>query len=83
MDDKEVVAVVLLDLSKAFDSIDHALLLEKLQALGVSNDALRWFKSYLTERQQAVPIGSTLSETRTLNYGVPQGSILGPMLFNI
>ncbi|CAB3992224.1 Hypothetical predicted protein [Paramuricea clavata] len=63
MDDKEVVAVILLDLSKAFDSIDHVLLLKKLQVLGVSDDALCWFKSYLTGRQQ--------------------GSILGPMLFNI
>ncbi len=83
MDDKEVVAVILLDLSKAFDSIDHVLLLKKLQVLGVSDDALSWFKSYLTGRQQVVRIGSTVSETRTLNHGVPQGSILGPMLFNI
>ena len=83
MDDKEVVAVILLDLSKAFDSIDHVLLLKKLQVLGVSDDALCWFKSYLTGRQQVVRIGSTVSETRTLNHGVPQGSILGPMLFNI
>ncbi len=56
MDDKEVVAVILLDLSKAFDSIDHALLLKKLQVLGVSNDALCWFQSYLTGRQQVVRI---------------------------
>ncbi|CAB3993279.1 Hypothetical predicted protein [Paramuricea clavata] len=83
MDDKEVVAVILLDLSKAFDSINHVLLLKKLQVLGVSDDALCWFKSYLTGRQQVVRIGSTVSETRTLNHGVPQGSILGPMLFNI
>ncbi|CAB4006335.1 Hypothetical predicted protein [Paramuricea clavata] len=65
MDDKEVVAVILLDLSKAFDSIDHVLLLKKLQVLGVSDDALCWFKSYLTGRQQVVRIGSTVSETRT------------------
>ncbi len=49
----------------------------------MSDDALCWFKSYLTGRQQVVRIGSTVSETRTLNHGVPQGSILGPMLFNI
>ena len=78
-----LVAVILLDLSKAFDSIDHALLLKKLQVLGVSNDTLCWFKSYLTGRQQVVRIGLTVSKTCTLNHGVPQSSILGPMLFNI
>ena len=79
MDDKEVVAVILLDLSKAFDSIDHALLLKKLQVLGVSNDALCWFKGYLTGRQQVVRIGSTVSlkhahsimAFRTAQFSVP------------
>ena len=56
MDDKELVAIVLLDLSKAFDSIDHALFLEKLKMLNVSDEAICWLKSYLTDRKQAVRI---------------------------
>ena len=75
--------MVLLHLSKAFDSIDHAKLLHKLSLLGVSSWALEWFKSYLCERQQYVRIGCVASGVRTSSYGVPQGSILGPALFNI
>ena len=77
------MAIVLLDLSKAFDSIDHALLLEKLKTLSVSDEAICWFKSYLTDRKQAVRIGSIISEKRKITHGVPKGSILGPMLFNV
>ena len=83
MDRKEITALVLLDLSKAFDSIDHSLLLTKLRSLGVSSSAVDWFNSYLSGRTQIVRIGSTLSESRLITHRVPQGSILGPALFNI
>ena len=83
MDRNEVIALVLIDLSKAFDSIEQTLLLKKLKAIGVSQFAVDWFKSYLSERSQSVRIGSTLSEARTTTRGVPQGSILGQALFNI
>ena len=75
--------VVLLDMSKAFDSISHTVLLQKLQALGVSSPSLDWFHSYLTGRCQRVRIHDTVSDLLPLKYGVPQGSILGPVVFTI
>ena len=74
---------MLLDLSKAFDSIEHTLLFKKLHAMGVSRKVVNWFKSYLSDRSQSVRIGHILSEARTITHGVPQGSILGPALFSI
>jgi len=74
--------MVLLDLPKAFDSLNHATLV-KLKSLGLSHSALEWFRSYLSERRQYVKIGSEVSDLENIVYGVPQGSILGPALFNI
>ena len=70
MDAKKVTLVVLADLSKAFDSIDHATLLAKLQALGVSRASLDWFKSYLSERLQCVRIGAETSGLLGISHGV-------------
>ena len=73
----------MLDLSKAFDSIHDETLLMKLRTLGVSDGTLSWFASYLSDRQQRVRINSSLSNSLTIRHGVPQGSILGPLLFNL
>ena len=83
MDSKKISAVVLLDMSKAFDSIRHDILLSKLKKVGISNNAISWFESYLSNRKQVVRIGNTTSEICHLNYGVPQGTILSPVLFTL
>ena len=79
----EVTMLVLLDLSAAFDTIDHNILLNRLEKLhGIRGTALKWFKSYLSDRTQSVVIGEAESAAKILKYGVPQGSKLGPILFN-
>ena len=78
-----VSVIVLLDMSKAFDSIRHDLLINKLYKLGVSFAACSWFLSYLSQRMQVVKIEDFLSELLPLKAGVPQGSILGPVLFTL
>ena len=83
MDKKHVTALTLLDLSKAFDNINHTILLHKLKCVGASLLAIQWFESYLSDRLQYVRIGSTVSSTSALTHGVPQGSILSPFLFGI
>ena len=74
---------MLMDLSKAFDSIDHNLLLAKLNAYGFSKSALRLIKNYLSNRWQRTKINSSFSSRTELLLGVLQGSVLGPILFNI
>ena len=74
---------VFLDLSKAFDTIDHTILLKKLSYYGIRGLALEWFRSYLSNRKQFVIYKDTFSERMNLPCGVPQGSVLGPLLFII
>ena len=73
------VGMVLIDLQKAFDTVDHEILCKKLKAMGINST--EWFKSYLGGRNQVVEANDTLSDAGIVNCGVPQGSILGPLLF--
>ena len=83
LDEKKVVPAAFLDLSKAFDSIDHSVLLEKLKHLGFSSSAILFIKSYLTNRHQRVVIPEAESDWLEVRQGVPQGTVLGPLLFNL
>ena len=84
MHNKQMVALVLLDLSAAFDTIDHGILFNRLEhRFGVVGNALEWFKSYLCNRSQKVMVSGYTSDQINLNFGVPQGSVLGPILFTL
>ena len=84
MDKGHVTPLVLLDLSAAFDTVDHGILLRRLQSLlGLRGNALSWFQSYLEGRVQRISVNDTLSNTFALECGLPQGSYLGPLLITI
>ena len=82
LDQGKISLLTLLDLSAAFDTIDHGILLDRLQSVfGVRGSALNWFTSYLSRRTQTVSINSASSDPALVHFGVPQGSVLGPVLF--
>ena len=83
LDMGKYVVGVFLDLKKAFDTVDHGILLEKLYLYGIRGNIYSWFESYLTNRSQFVEYNNVKFKTENITHGVPQGSILGPLLFII
>ena len=83
IDKGNAFGVLLTDLSKAFDCIDHTLLIAKLSAFGVSPLSLKLLYSHLSNRTQRIKISENFSDRTDIEFGVPQGSILGPILFSI
>ena len=81
IDKRKLTGLAFLNLSKAFDTHDHEFLLTKLSDFVLSESLVNWFKSYLTKRTQSFNINAILSDAEHILYGVPQGSVLGPLLF--
>ena len=74
---------VFINLQKAFDTVDHKILLSKINHYGIKGIPYEWFKSYLTNRQQFTTVNNKQSELSSIEFDIPQGSILGPLLFLI
>ena len=78
-----MVGVLLVDLSAAFDMVDHSILLKKLELYGMDHQSISWMNSHLSRRSQVVMVDGCLSPSLNITCGVPQGSILGPLLYII
>ena len=83
MDEGNVTAVILLDMSAAFDTVEHDILVQRLKSFGICGIALQWLTSYLTDRTQSVKVSDVTSDPKPLTCGVPQGSVGGPLLFSL
>jgi len=83
IDNNLLNGVIFLDLKKAFDTMDHAILLGKLKLYGVSSESFNWFRSYLSDRKQQTFIDGVQFDFCNITWGIPRGSILGPLLFTI
>ena len=83
LDNGLAVGVVFVDFRKAFDTVSHSLLLQKLQGLGIAGNLWSWIKGYLTNRTPVTVVNGCKSERRLMKYGVPQGSVLDPTLFSL
>ena len=80
-EEKNIAIGLFLDLSKAFDTINHKILISKMYHYGIRGNVFKWFESYLSNRKQYVSIDNCNSQFQYINVGVPQGSVLGPLLF--
>ena len=83
IDTGQLKGLVFLDLTKAFDTLDLSVLLDKLASLGFTKASVQWLKAYLTDRTQSAVVNGSTSDSQSVSFGVPQGSLIGPLLFII